>query len=476
MKLPVLPLALLALLSCSETLEQPTDAPEAMNFTASDATRALVDATAIGQKGTILRLFDYYTARGVAGFTSNHTNYFGPEGALYEGDGHDTWTRYISQGVYAGPYYWTREGTHRFFGWARTVGGVVATQMIPDYEMHLSYDEPHLHINSLTLTDRTTPQFDFVYTDVVTRSMEEPDPHAVVPLRFHHLFAALNLSVENVSTQPVIITGLRVNGLKTTGTANILFTQGTPEVRIPASDQETLTEQTGGFLQAAYNTTVAAGQTTALFADNQQCRLLWPQTLQPLDFTLKYKYTADGAEQTRTVRLTPPAGLTALAAGQKYRVTIRFEGDKAALTAQLSVLPWETEQQTMDIKIEVDPGLQFVDATPTNHEVELPVTPGYLAFTFTPKAPQQGQWTVGFLENDNLFTLHTTPDDTGETYTQTGRITGQSVTLYVRPRLPNITADRAECHLTLHIQDGDIQGDATDLFDPEPTAIVYHKQ
>lgn len=585
----------LLLPSCSETVDEPggtPDGPAAMTFSAREAaggwgqaeTRALINTSMIEREGTILRLADIVTETDGTrhphfGITNpddpNHGSQQGTDlfrYSQYKG-GYD-WLRYRNPGDYGGHYYWTETGTHKFFGWARGVklepddqGNTDASQMFSDYHLHIQDNPSTLEIDETELHSETTPQFDFVYTDVITRNIDNPaqsypqtDDYTVrgtrIPLTFHHLLAALALTVQNQSTQPLIITGLTMTGLKTNSTARIRFNDPTaaapnPEVLIPDRIETTPKPQTeiqGGFIQATVAGSVPARTGSAepytyssldvfsaadadghrqLLNGDPATRLFWPQAAPTVTFTLRYKTSdADADERTKTVSVdlaTMTANGEPLKAGQKYRLNLVFKGDAVPLTCTLTVLPWDTEERTMDIKIAVaDNGalsFSYTDpqtsqsVTPTATDVagdtpykriDMPATLSrpYLRLSFTPTAPEGGTWTCNLEESGGAFALFRVED--GETFDAklnevwtrvsaqnyeataddqriTGTITATEQTFYLVPTglatdatIP--TGTEANCRLSFGIITGDVQALANDQYQGENYKVFYTKQ
>ena len=124
----------------------------------------------------------------------------------------------------------------------------------------------------------TTPQFDFMYSDIFTT---EPI-NTPVQLKFSHLFAAYYFSFTNDSAEPLELESVKLS-IKSKASATLNYSGTAPVVDIAfTSDQPTL--------EKTYTTSIAAGKTINLFLTgaeiesstaipNSSYRLIWPQDL-----------------------------------------------------------------------------------------------------------------------------------------------------------------------------------------------------
>ena len=176
-----------------------------------------------------------------------------------------------------GPHQWT-PGTHKFFGWlAKDVSS--GTDLTPEslISSGFSYADQKLTIPAITMGP-TTPQFDFMYSDIFTT---EPI-NAPVQLKFSHLFAAYYFSFTNDSAEPLELESVKLS-IKSKASATLNYSGADPVVDIAfTSDQPTL--------EKTYTTSIAAGKTIDLFLTgaeiesstaipNSSYRLIWPQDL-----------------------------------------------------------------------------------------------------------------------------------------------------------------------------------------------------
>lgn len=183
-----------------------------------------------------------------------------------------------------GPHQWT-PGTHKFFGWlvndANGTGGVTTDDLSPaglfGDAFTFNPGTKTLSIPATTIS-QTSPQFDFMYSNVVSTE-PQVDP---VDLTFSHLFAAYYFSFTNDSAEPLELENVKLS-IKSKASASLNYSGTAPVVNIDfTSDQPTL--------EKTYTTSIAAGKTIDLFLTgneiasateipNSSYRLIWPQDL-----------------------------------------------------------------------------------------------------------------------------------------------------------------------------------------------------
>ncbi len=185
-----------ALSSCAkmrvETEEiRPAGTPIRMAVSSEGAqTKALFDAASFSAAGNVLQIWDVYFNSVVAPqayIEGTNVVSTGTTGAVWPfKDGDDVSSRDKH-------YYWTKTGTHRFYG-----------VLVKDNSAGLTpasgwgFDAHVYKVPTTTLT-LNSPQFDFVYSNVIERNLDNGDPTTAVPLKFNHLFSAFGFTFENDS-------------------------------------------------------------------------------------------------------------------------------------------------------------------------------------------------------------------------------------------------------------------------------------
>lgn len=171
---------------------RPAGTPIRMAVSSEGAqTKALFDATSFSATGNVLQIWDVY-------FNSVVAPQAYIEGANVVSTGTGAVWPFKEGDALSSPdkhYYWTKTGTHRFYG-----------VLVKDNSAGLTpasgwgFDAAHKVYNVPTTTlTLTSPQFDFVYSNVIERNLDNGDPTTAVPLKFSHLFSAFGFTFENDS-------------------------------------------------------------------------------------------------------------------------------------------------------------------------------------------------------------------------------------------------------------------------------------
>ena len=178
---------------------RPAGTPIRMAVSSEGAqTKALFDAASFSAKGNVLQIWDVYFNSVVA-----PQAYIEGANVVSTGTTGAVWP--FKEGDAVKHYYWTKTGTHRFYGvlvkdnsssepLTPTTGwGVDAAHKVGFDAEHKVYSVP---TTTLTLT---SPQFDFVYSNVIERNLDNGALTTAVPLKFNHLFSAFGFTFENDS-------------------------------------------------------------------------------------------------------------------------------------------------------------------------------------------------------------------------------------------------------------------------------------
>lgn len=170
---------------------RPAGTPIRMAVSSEGAqTKALFDASSFSAEGNVLQIWDVYFNSVVAPqayIEGTNVVSTGPTGAVWP----------FKEGDAVKHYYWTKTGTHRFYGvLVKDNSGSAPLTPTTDW----GFDETHkvYSVPTTTLT-LTSPQFDFVYSNVIERNLDNGAPTTAVPLKFNHLFSAFGFTFENDS-------------------------------------------------------------------------------------------------------------------------------------------------------------------------------------------------------------------------------------------------------------------------------------
>lgn len=153
-------------------------------------TKALFDADSFSAVGNVLQIWDVYFNSVVAPqayIEGTNVVSTGPTGAVWP----------FKEGDAVKHYYWTKTGTHRFYGvLVKDNSGSAPLTPTTGWGFDAAHKVYSVPTTTLTLT---SPQFDFVYSNVIERNLDNGAPTTAVPLKFNHLFSAFGFTFENDS-------------------------------------------------------------------------------------------------------------------------------------------------------------------------------------------------------------------------------------------------------------------------------------
>ena len=379
-------------------------------------------------------------------------------------------------------YQWI-SGTHKFFGWlAKDANFGLTTPMTP--ETFFTTDGFKFNENTQTLTiapkaiDHTTPQFDFMYSDI---NVTEPTNDAVA-MEFYHLFTAVSIGVENSTSSFIEIDDFKIKGIPSTRGASISFNGTEPIVDYTdwtekATFTRGLDEGKAGYEVSPKNlrSNIFNGSTT------QEFMMLWPvdasdlhstektttteegDVVYPEDWKMYIKYTIkngskDENGKTYEKRINFPAGMS-WESGKKNHMSIVFADKMVELTAKVE--PWNYEEQTIDYTneglTESDASILTWDRTVSSvndDEKMVSIVNAQAAKgMFTLQTPIGGSWIVSLVGDVNAFEI--TPS--------TGIIDAQTATISVKPLVSSPTRDY-KVHLKFMVRRSDGRMIAADDF------------
>lgn len=268
-------------------------------------TRAMLDAGSFRQVGNALKIFDIYSPTATwatAEFYIRNANAVCNSVA----DG-SVWPFYKGLDVSSGQehYYWTKMGSHRFYG----VANIMAGKTIPaDWTFNAEHK-----VFSVPATFNTydTPkeQFDLIYSNIAERNLNTGAGTGPVELQFRHLFAGYAFTLKNDSPNPLKITSVRLKvGNSCTATINYGLAwdpanTGSPEIEYTSMVMDPA-DGIPGIATGGTAVTIAKGTTVNLMFPGKtytdasfpvgDYRLIWPQQL---DITNAAKGPGEGGAE-----------------------------------------------------------------------------------------------------------------------------------------------------------------------------------
>ena len=431
----ILPLCTLLLFSCTQDNISPApDSENEIRFQTGTPTRGLIDNLAVGSE---ICLYGYKDDNPLANDNENKKL----EGKTLRSSG-DSWAVY--NGDTRLTYFWEGDGNYKFFGWLTKDGTGTTGLQAPTENFSTNFTDNKLTV-AATL-DKDYNQFDFLYSNVVNRTVSVNQGKDAVPLNMNHLFAAFCIGIENLSAKNITIKEVTLRHIKTTGSATIDFSSddtsdATPQVSYSLSEEEAPTtpflsyqDNTNGYVVEAGGDLEHNIFVPGTTAENKYY-LVWPQTLPVIsfntekeeeeaedeEFTLVMKYTVEGDDDAViTKRMKIPSSSLNWEAGMLYSYNVQI-ADKI-VTLNYTIQEWDYIDSDVDFKdgtvgvaspIDWENGEKNTDGTfekntcivdNVSHKVFVEgIKPVEATFGFS--TPKGGQWYVSLVGDVDAFEI-----------------------------------------------------------------------
>ena len=253
-------------------------------------TRAMLDAGSFRQVGNALKIFDIYSPTATwatAEFYIRNANAVCNSAAAGS-----TWPFYTTPELTSAQehYYWTKMGSHRFYGVANIMAGKTIPAAWTFNAEHKVFSVPA----TFNTYDTPKEQFDLIYSNIAERNLNTGAGTGPVELQFRHLFAGYAFTLKNDSPNPLKITSVRLKvGNSCTATINYGLAwdpanTGSPEIEYTSMVMEPA-EGIPGIATGGTAVTIAKGTTVNLMIPGktytdasfpvEDYRLIWPQQL-----------------------------------------------------------------------------------------------------------------------------------------------------------------------------------------------------
>lgn len=271
-------------------------------------TRAMLDAGSFRQVGNALKIFVIYSPTATwatAEFYIRNANAVCNSVA----DG-SVWPFYKGLDVSSGQehYYWTKMGSHRFYGVANIMAGMT---ILPDWNWKFDAEHKVFSVPATFNTYKTDKeQFDLIYSNIAERNLNTGAGTGPVELQFRHLFAGYAFTLKNDSPNPLKITSVRLKvGNSCTATINYGLAwdpnnTGSPEIEYTSMVMDPADGIPGAAVEGGADVTIASGATVNLMIPGktytgatfpvEDYRLIWPQQL---DITNAAKGPGEGGAE-----------------------------------------------------------------------------------------------------------------------------------------------------------------------------------
>ena len=270
-------------------------------------TRAMLDAGSFRQVGNALKIFDIYSPTATwatAEFYIRDANAVCNSAA----DG-SVWPFYTKPELTSAMehYYWTKMGSHRFYGVANIMAGMT---ILPDWNWKFDAEHKVFSVPATFNTYKTDKeQFDLIYSNIAERNLNTGAGTGPVELQFRHLFAGYAFTLKNDSPNPLKITSVRLKvGNSCTATINYGLAwdpnnTGSPEIEYTSMVMDPA-DGIPGIATGGTAVTIAKGTTVNLMFPGKtytdasfpvgDYRLIWPQQL---DITNAAKGLGEGGAE-----------------------------------------------------------------------------------------------------------------------------------------------------------------------------------
>lgn len=268
-------------------------------------TRAMLDAGSFRQVGNALKIFDIYSPTAT---WATAEFYIRDANAVCNSDAAgSTWPFYTAPELTSAMehYYWTKMGSHRFYGVANIMAGMTIPADWTFNAEHKVFSVPAT-FNTYN-TDKE--QFDLIYSNIAERNLNNGAGTGPVELQFRHLFAGYAFTLKNDSPNPLKITSVRLKvGNSCTATINYGLAwdpnnTGSPEIEYTSMVMDPA-EGIPGIATGGTVVTIASGSTVNLMIPGktytdasfpvEDYRLIWPQQL---DITNAAKGPGEGGAE-----------------------------------------------------------------------------------------------------------------------------------------------------------------------------------
>ena len=415
-------------------------------------TKALLEDSALNKEGNRIMVYDIFKD-----VNSSTSSAFISTNAKKTAAG---W-QFVDSGDTPMTYYWTLTGTHKFHSW-----------LSQDVNMPVSSDTPEEFFGAgfsynpstykLTIPQKAiygnSPQFDFLYSNIITRQMGEVNSKAPVDFAFNHLFTAFGVGIKNTTSSPITIKEFKVIRLNNSAKATIDFTNGSVSILTGDYKQDYPTdEKVFKKTPDGYEQIVAAqSELEDIFNPTKsdvEYMMIWPQSramvhssnkpvedsgtgvvTYPDDWKVYIKYISDGIEMEQYLNFPDVAWV----AGKTYHFKVTFA--EKFIGVNFSVADWDYSKPTVDyssetVLVDEDKRLFWRDDTCLKDPEKgyayvqngMPVR-GMFQFA----APKGGTWMATLTGDIDAFTLSP----------ESGVIDESTATIVVTPRPEAMELDR----------------------------------
>ena len=441
-------------MACDRSALTTTERQIQLSPSKASKTRTFISEDTFNAEGNQIRVYDYYVPSSGSAYhyfdgDLNGDGVKDGEGDIVEYNGSD-WP------FLGGKYNWTADGVHNFFGWLeKTVDpDTKDTYTVQDLfgDDFAFIKERNILSFPMTSIDHTTPQFDFMYSDIHHRNLNVDPYFTSVPLNFHHMFTAVSFGADNTTNSTIEIKEFRIEKILNRRSLSIDFNGTDPVLTYTdASQNQYLTRSSDSFTLGP-ETSIKDIFTNS---NSQSFMMLWPlestylycpdpvedlnangeieYSEYPSDYKMYIKYQVGGATYEKRMNFSDVPWVS----GKCYHYDIIF-ADKA-VELIFVVKEWDYQHQDVDytdasVGVESTGVLTWDGTVSLINETQKTVTivnAQPAKGTFTIKAPLGGSWMISLSGDVNAFEV--TPDN--------AEINGKTSHISVKPLISDPKRD-----------------------------------
>ena len=355
-------------LACSKTQDGLIEQPREIAIcTDVDDTKALLSNDTFRANGNRIMVYDIYKADASSASQVFIEAFAGPDVAS-DSPMHAPGLTWPFEDLEGNPvtYTWPPIGTHRFFGWLAKDNNMSKGAPEDLFGKNFKFDKSNnkLLIPATALTSQS-PQFDFLYSDIITRDMTNNPDYGNIQLAFKHLFTAFSIGATNNMDSDITINEFKVVGLS--NKTNVVVDFSGSKVGLAYGEySQSYADDSKVFKQNAAEHTIGkrgSGKNVVkdIFTGStaNDYTLVWPQAVSqvhssqepvetdgmityPDDWKMYIKYTSDGATVDKWLNFPD----VAWEAGKKYHFDVKF-ADKY-IDISFTVADWDHQTQVVD--------------------------------------------------------------------------------------------------------------------------------
>ena len=347
---------LMAAVSCNKNLQDGStlsDAPILLSPTEAGATKALLSSDTFKNENSQIQIYDFYTS-------GNSTEIYISDQIKAPKEESDTWP-FVNK-----RYNWTPGGEHKFFGWLfddkysnlkaedlfgetfkPTVSNSAVTTVVDAFDT-----ENQVLTIPVTTMNQSSPQFDFMYSNVHIRDLDtNPDFATAVPLEFGHLFTAFSVAAQNMSPNfKVTIVSVSIEGLMNTRSATLDYDyENIGDEDYPIITYADKSNDNAAVADFIWSKPIELDDALVDIStgspENREYFLSWPMSVEESEnVTITVSYKIDDSSEI----ISKPISLSGQewVAGKKNNVNLIFKDKEIKLICEVE--PWKWEQHEID--------------------------------------------------------------------------------------------------------------------------------